>query len=176
VAFALAAGAAPVKTGAAPEDVSGVITVEIPGPAIEGTGSIASSPLLVEVEPPVADPETPPDRALIVGNLECAERIPEQIKPSGTLEEVGPTETARLAEDLRLMSAGIGKATTVLVEFDVPLSRSMSLVLFELSQKLELSMTLRLPPLAGAQQVPLRNDFMQSSGRFFRVELRSESG
>ncbi|MBA4181313.1 MAG: hypothetical protein C0506_12045 [Anaerolinea sp.] len=86
--------------------------------------------------------------------------------------DLGPTEIARLAEDLRRLSAGIGTAAAVLVEFEVPLSRSMSVALFDLSQKLELPMTLSVPPLAEQNQVSFGDDFLETSGRFFRIEPR----
>lgn len=90
--------------------------------------------------------------------------------------DLGPTEVARLEQDLRRLSAGIVRVSTVFVDFDVPLSRAMSVALFELSQKLELPMTLSVPPLAVQQQASLGNDFIETSGRFFRIELRSGTG
>lgn len=38
-------------------------------------------------EAPVADPGSPADRGLIVGNLACADRVPEQMSPSATIVE-----------------------------------------------------------------------------------------
>ena len=38
-------------------------------------------------EPPATDAQAEPDRALIVGNLECAERQPTTIKPTASIEE-----------------------------------------------------------------------------------------
>jgi hypothetical protein len=89
--------------------------------------------------------------------------------------DLGPTEIARLEEDLRRLSAGIGKATAALIEFDVPLSRSMSATLFDMSQKLELPMTLSVPPLAPSHQGSFGDDFLATEGRFFRIESRSEA-
>jgi len=60
----------------------------------------------------------------------------------------------------------------MLVDFDVPLSRAMSVALFNLSQKLEVPMTLRVPPLAEQNQASFGDDFLETSGRFFRIELR----
>ncbi len=87
--------------------------------------------------------------------------------------DLGATELTRLEEDLRRLSAGIGTATAVFVDFDVPLSRAMSVALFELSQKLELPMTLSVPPLAQQNQASFGDDFLETSGRFFRIELRT---
>ncbi len=67
---------------------------------------------------------------------------------------------------------GLGTATAVLVDFDVPLSRAMSVALFDLSQKLELPMTLGVPPLAQQNQASFGDDFLETSGRFFRIEPR----
>lgn len=86
--------------------------------------------------------------------------------------DLGPTEIARLAEDLRRLSASIGGATAVLIDFGAPLSRAMSVALFDLSQKLELPMTLSVPPLAQQNQASFGDDFLETSGRFFRIELR----
>jgi len=86
--------------------------------------------------------------------------------------DLGPTEIARLEEDLRRLSAGIGKATAALVDFEVPLSRSMSVALFDLSQQLELPMTISVPPLAEQNQASFGDDFLETSGRFFRIEPR----
>ncbi|MGZ4408902.1 MAG: hypothetical protein ACXVY6_08950, partial [Gaiellaceae bacterium] len=61
--------------------------------------------------------------------------------------DLGPTEIARLERDLRRLSAGIVRVSAAYVDFDVPLSRTMSVALFELSQRLELPMTLSVPPL-----------------------------
>jgi len=87
--------------------------------------------------------------------------------------DLGPTEIARLEEDLRRLSAGIGKATAALIEFDVPLSRSMSATLFDMSQKLELPMTLSVPSLAPSHQGSFGDDFLATEGHFFRIEPRS---
>lgn len=87
--------------------------------------------------------------------------------------DLGPTELARLEEDLRRLSAGIGRATAALIEFEVPLSRSMSAALFETSQKLELPMTLSVPPLAPSEQGSLGEEFLATEGRFFRIEPRA---
>jgi len=86
--------------------------------------------------------------------------------------DLGSTEIARLEEDLRRLSAGIGTATAVFVDFDVPLSRAMSVVLFDLSQKLELPMTLSVPPLADQNQASFGDNFLETSGKFFRIEPR----
>lgn len=88
--------------------------------------------------------------------------------------DLGPTEIARLEEDLRRLSAGIGKATAALVDFEVPLSRSMSVALFDLSQQLELPMTISVPPLAEQNQASFAGNFLDTSGRFFRVETRTD--
>lgn len=90
--------------------------------------------------------------------------------------DLGPTEIARLEEDLRRLSAGIGKATAGLIDFEVPLSRSMSVALFDLSQQLELTMTLSVPPLAPSHQGSFGDDFLATEGRFFRIEPRSGAG
>ena len=84
--------------------------------------------------------------------------------------DLGTTELARLDQDLRRLSAGIGRATAVLVDFHVPLGRSMSVALFDLSQKLELPMTLSEPRLA--DEASFGDDFIETSGRFFRIEPR----
>lgn len=86
--------------------------------------------------------------------------------------DLGPTEIGRLEVDLRRLSAGIGTAAAVFVDFAVPLSRDMSLALFDLSQKLELPMTLSVPPLADKNQASFGDHFLETSGRFFRIELR----
>lgn len=86
--------------------------------------------------------------------------------------DLGPTEIIRLEEDLRRLSAGVGTATAVFVDFDIPLSRGMSVALYELSQKLELPMTLSVPPLAEQNQTSFGDEFLETSGRFFHVEPR----
>jgi len=87
--------------------------------------------------------------------------------------DLGPTELARLETDLRQLSSGIGTATAALIDLDVPLSRHMARALFDLSQKLELPMTLSVPPLAHSDQAALPTEFFQTGGRFFAVELRT---
>lgn len=88
--------------------------------------------------------------------------------------DLGPTEIARLEEDLRRLSAGIGTATAALIEFEVPLSRSMSATLFDMSQKIELPMTLSVPPLAPSHQGSFGDDFLSTEGHCLRIEPRSE--
>jgi hypothetical protein len=87
--------------------------------------------------------------------------------------DLGPTEIARLEEDLRRLSAGVGKATAALIDFEVPLSRSMSVALFDMSQHLELPMTISVPPLSEQNQGSFGDDFLETSGRFFRIEPRA---
>ncbi len=59
-----------------------------------------------------------------------------------------------------------------LIDFEVPLSRSMSVALFDLSQHLELPMTISVPPLAEQNQASFAGNLLETSGRFFRVEPR----
>lgn len=86
--------------------------------------------------------------------------------------DLGPTEIQRLESDLRRLSGGIGQAVSALVDFEVPLSRAMSVALFELSQKLELPMELSIPPLAAENQPAFGDEFLEIPGRFFRIEPR----
>jgi hypothetical protein len=51
---------------------------------IEGKEAVK---VTIAQEPPIAEPGSSADRSLIVGNLACAERIPEQISPSATVKE-----------------------------------------------------------------------------------------
>lgn len=48
----------------------------------------------------------------------------------------------------------------------------MSVALFDLSQQLELPMTLSVPPLVQQNQASFGDDFLETSGRFFRIEPR----
>jgi hypothetical protein len=88
--------------------------------------------------------------------------------------DLGPTELARLEEDLHRLCAGLAKVASVQIYLEVPLSRTISTALFDLSQKLELPMKLSVPPLAGHDQGTLGLDFLQTSGRFVEVEVRSD--
>jgi len=70
------------EPGAAARDTA-TETVEVATATEEETPST----VIIAAEPPAADPENPADRALIVGNLECAERSPEVISPNATVKE-----------------------------------------------------------------------------------------
>jgi hypothetical protein len=88
--------------------------------------------------------------------------------------DLGPTDLARLEEDLRRLSAGLLQADAALVDLDVPLSRGMSIALARLSDKLELPMTLSVPALSGRDQMALNGDFLRASSRRFRIEIRAD--
>ena len=53
----------------------------------DSAGHGAQETVTIEVEPPSADPEVPPEKALIVGNLASAEKVPLQISPTSSVAE-----------------------------------------------------------------------------------------
>lgn len=81
--------------GTKPGDPSGAVCatpedapVEVVEVAVDDEGpEVEATTVTIAAEPPTADPGNPADRSLIVGNLACADRAPEQIKPAATVEQ-----------------------------------------------------------------------------------------
>lgn len=66
------------------------IPVEVVELAVQDEAHASSGEVLtvtIPQEAPAAEPGNPGDRGLIIGNLACAERVPEQIAPTASVEE-----------------------------------------------------------------------------------------
>jgi hypothetical protein len=83
-------GTKPEPAAQTPGEVQEDTPVEVVELAVEDEArSQAGQPVTVTIpqEAPAAEPGGPVDRGLIIGNLACAERVPEQIAPTASVEE-----------------------------------------------------------------------------------------